>query len=134
MLGRIHRLVEAAEVADAEHLVADHGPQLQLDLGGEGEGPFGTDEQMRHVVRRIAWGERIQIVAADAALHLGEFVGDLSCLALAEREHVAEQGEAFIRRIDAGEIARHVAEVDARAVGKRGIHRQRVVAHGAVAE
>ena len=32
MLGGIHRLVEAAEMADAEHLVADHRPQLQLDL------------------------------------------------------------------------------------------------------
>ena len=31
MLGCIHRLVEAAEVADAEHLVPDHRPQLQLN-------------------------------------------------------------------------------------------------------
>ena len=50
MLGGVHRLVETAEMADAERLVADDRPQLQLDLGGEGERAFGADQQMRHVV------------------------------------------------------------------------------------
>ena len=49
MLGGIHRLVETAEVADAEHLVADDRPQLQLDLRGEGERAFGAHQQMRQL-------------------------------------------------------------------------------------
>lgn len=61
MLGRVHRLVEAAEMADAEHLVADHGPQLQLDLRREGEGAFRPDQQMRQIVRRVARHQRIEL-------------------------------------------------------------------------
>jgi hypothetical protein len=45
---------------------------------------------MRHVVRRIARHQRIEIVAADAALHLWKPLGYLGGLALAEIEHVAE--------------------------------------------
>ena len=74
-----------------EHLVADHGPQLQLDRCGEGERAFGADQKMRHVVAAVARHQRIDIIAADAALHLREFVGDLVGLARAERQHVAEQ-------------------------------------------
>ena len=48
MLRRIHRLVETAEMADAEHLVADDRPQLEFDLRGEGQRAFGADQQMRH--------------------------------------------------------------------------------------
>ena len=97
MLGGIHRLVETAEMADAEHLVADHRPQLQFDLRGEGQRAFGADQEMRHVVRRVARHQRIEIVAADAALHFREFLGDLGRLALAEIEHVAKQMQARCR-------------------------------------
>ena len=134
MLGRVHRLVKTAEMADAERLVADHGPQLQLDLGGEGEGALGADQKMRHVVARIARHQRIEIVAADPALHFWKARGDLPGLAGAEIEHVAEQGARAVVRIEIGEIARHLAEAAQRAVGERGLHRQRVVAHGAVAQ
>ena len=134
MLGRIHRLVKAAEMADAEHLVADHRPQLQFDLGGEGQRAFGADQQMRHVVRRVARHQRIEIVAADAALHFWKSFGDLGRLALAEIEHVAKQRKPALRGIHPRQIARHLAEMQERAVGQRRIHRQRVVAHGAVAQ
>ena len=90
MLRRIHRLVKAAEMADTEHLVADDRPQLEFDLRGEGQRAFGADQQMRHVVRRIARHQRIEIVAADAALHLWKSLRYLGGLALAEIEHVAE--------------------------------------------
>ena len=134
MLGRIHRLVETAEMADAEHLVADDGPQLQLDLRREGQRAFGADQKMRHVVRRIARHQRVEIVAADAALHFRKSFRDLGRLALAEVEHVAEQRKPALRRIHPRQIARHLAEMQQRAVGERRIHRQRVVAHGAVAQ
>ena len=94
MLGGIHRLVEAAEMADAQHLVADHRPQLQFDLGGEGQRAFRADQQMRQVVRRIARHQRIEIVAADPALHLWESLGDFGRLALAEIAACRETGRA----------------------------------------
>ena len=91
MLGGIHRLIKAAEMADAEHLVADHGPELQLDLGRKGERAFRAYQQVRHVVRGVARHQRVEIVAADPALHFWKFFRDLGRLALAEVEHVAKQ-------------------------------------------
>ena len=134
MLGRVHGLVKAAEVTDAERLVADHRPQLQLDLGGEGEGAFRADQQMRHVVGRIARHQRIEIVAADAALYFWKPRRDLVGLAGSEIEHVAKQGAGAVPGFEIGEIARHLAEAAQSAVGEGGLHRQRVVAHGAVAQ
>ena len=91
MLSCVHRLVKAAEVTNAEYLVADDGPELQLDLRGEGEGAFGADQQMRQIVRSIAWHQRVEIIATDPALHFRKTCGDLGGFALAEIEHVAEQ-------------------------------------------
>ena len=96
MLGCVHRLIEATEMTDTQHLAADDRPQLELDLCGEGERAFGADQQMRHVVGRVARHQRIEIVAADAPLHLRKSLGNLGCLAAAEIEHVAEQGEPAI--------------------------------------
>ena len=127
MLRGIHRLVKTAEMADAEHLVADHRPQFQFDLGGEGQGAFGADQQMRHVVGRIARHQRIEIVAADPALHLWKFFRDLGGFARAQRQHVAKQ-------VGPAVVARDLAEVQQLAVGQRRLHRQRVVAHGAVSQ
>jgi hypothetical protein len=111
VLGRIHRLIKTAEVADAQHLVADHRPQLELDLRGEGQRPFRSHQKMRHVVRRIARHQRIEIIAADAALHLWEFFRDLRGLARAEILHVAKQVEPAVARIHLREVARHLAEM-----------------------
>jgi len=133
MLGGIHRLIETAEVADAEHSVADHRPQLEFDLGGEGERAFRADQKMGHVVRRIARNESIEIVAADPALHFRKPVGDLGRLALAECQHVAKQRGGF-GRFHSRKVARHLCEMQPRAVGQSSIDRNRVVAHGAVSE
>src|SRR4051794_26519911 len=110
MLRRIHRLVKTAEMADTQHLVADDRPQLELDLRREGQRAFGADQKMRHVVRRIAWHQRIEIVAADAALHLWKARSDLLGLARAEGEEIAEQGARIVADINVREIARHLAE------------------------
>ena len=134
MLGGIHRLVEAAEMADAQHLVADDGPQFQLDLGGEGQRAFGADQKMRHIVGRVARHQRIEIVAADAALHFRKSLGDFLGLALAQRQHVAKQSRSHLAGVGAREIARDLAEMQRRAVGERRLHRARVVAHGAISE
>ncbi len=134
MLSRIHGFIKTAEMADAQDLVADHRPQLQFDLRGESQGALGSHQQMRHVVRRIARHQRIEIIAADAALHFWKFPGDFSRLAFAKRQHVAEQIEATLIRIQLLEVARHLAEMQQGAVGKGSIHRARVVAHGAVSQ
>ena len=133
VLRRVHRLVEAAEVADAEHLVADQGPQLQFDFGREGERAFGADQKMRHVVRRVAGDQRIEVVAADPALHLWKPFGDFRGFASTERQHVAKQCCPRIA------VAQRIAGIDRAemqpgAVGECGIHGQCVVAHGAVAQ
>ena len=102
MLGRVHRLIEAAEMADAEHLVSDERPQLQLDPGGEGQRAFGADKEMGEIVGGVARRQRVEIVAADAALHLGKSVADLGRLTLAERQHVTKQGAGLVRRVHVG--------------------------------
>ena len=127
MLGRIHRLVEAAEMADAERPVADHRPQLQLDLRGEGERAFRADQQMRHVVGDVARGQRIEIVAADPALHLWEICRRSRRPRARRESSMSRNKQGRVRRIDVREIARHLAEMQQRAVGERGIHRQCVL-------
>ena len=134
VLRRIHGLVEAAEVADAKRLVADHRPELQLDLGREGQRPFRADEHMGHVVGRPIRHERVEVVAADAPLHLGKARLDLRRLALAERQQVAEEVAPRRVRVEAGQVAWDRSEIQKRAVGQRRPHRQRVVAHRAVAQ
>ena len=134
MLGSVHRLIEAAEMADAEHLVANHRPQLQLDLGGEGECALRPDQKMRHVVRRIARHQRVQIVAADAALHLGESRCDLGCFAGAERQQIDKQVKFAGPAVQICEIVQHLAEMQHPAIRQCRIHRQRIVAHGAVTQ
>ena len=134
MLGGVHRLVEAAEVADADRAVTDHRPQLQLDLRGEGQRPFGADEQMRKVVRPVGWDQRIEIVAADAPLHLRKTGRDLGGLARAERQHIPRQHGGRIVRRDRRIILCDRSEIHHVAVGERRAHCQRIVAHGAVAQ
>jgi len=56
VLGGVHRLIEAAEMADAEYLVSDNGPEFEFDLRGEGERAFRADQKMRHVVWRHCRG------------------------------------------------------------------------------
>ena len=90
---------------------------------------------MRHVVRRIARHQRIEIVAADAALHLWKSLA-ISPRPRARRDRAC-RGTAQAR--SAGEFTRARSrgtspKCKQRAVGQRRIHRQRVVAHGAVAQ
>src|SRR5205085_12077666 len=93
MLGCIHSLIETAEMADAEYLVADDRPQLQLDLRGECKRAFRAHQKMRHVVGRIPRHQRIQIVASDSPLQFWKLFGDLGGFAFAEIEHVAKQSK-----------------------------------------
>ena len=49
VLGRLHRLVEAAEMAGADRAAAEQRRQLQFDRGGEAERAFGADQDVREV-------------------------------------------------------------------------------------
>ena len=130
MLGRIHRRVERGEVADAQHLFGDQRRQLQFDRGGIGEGAFGADQQMRHVVGRVARHKCVDVVAAHPPHHLGEPRVDLCRLAAAERQHVPDEG----RVIRWGAVVRNRAEMVFAAVGEDRVDGQDIVAHGAVAQ
>ena len=133
MLRGVHCFIEAAEVADAENFRTDQRPQLQLDAGGKGERPFGADQQMRHVVDGLRC-QRIEVVAADPALHMREARRNLTGLTLTERQHVAKQVAARHLGVLPSHVARYFAEMQQGAVGQRGVHRNGIVAHGAVTQ
>ena len=52
VLRRVHRLVEAAEMAGADRALAEQRRELQLDLRGEAERAFRADQDMREVDAR----------------------------------------------------------------------------------
>ena len=88
MLGRRHRIVEAREMAGAHRAAAEQRPQLELDLGREAERAFRADENVGEVVDRRIGRERIEIVAADPALHFGKARRDLVGFAKPDGEQV----------------------------------------------
>ena len=79
VLGRIHRVVKAAEVAGADGAASEQGRELQLYPGGETERALRADKNVSEVEVIAAGQQRIHIVAADPALHFREarhdFVG-----------------------------------------------------------
>ena len=85
MLRGIHRLIEAAEMAGADRAAAEQRRQLQFDLGREAERAFRADQNMREIERHCGRGrKRIEIVAADPALHFREARFDFADLARAD--------------------------------------------------
>ena len=77
--------------------------------------------------------ERVDVVAAEAALHFRKAGGNLVRLAQPECQELLRQG-APAGIVDAGGIGRDLAEVHWHAVGEHGLDRDDVVARGAVAE
>ena len=121
VLRRRHRLVEAAEMAGADRAPAEHRRQLQLDRGGERQRAFGADQDMREVDVVPPRHQRVDVVAADPALHLGKARRDLVGLARAEREQVARQRRERRVRRQVGQVRRHRPEMRLRAVGQHGV-------------
>ena len=115
-LGGVHRGMKAAEMAGADGAPAEQRRRLELDLGGECERALGADQNMREVEIVAAGRERIEVVAADPALHLWKSVRDLGSLALAQRQHVPEQ-------VRPGFVTRDLAEVQQVAIGQRRLDR-----------
>ena len=80
----------------------------------------------------LAGHQRVEIIAADAALHLGEARGDFVGFTRADGEQVL--GKRPQRRRHVIEVATDTAEMRQRAVCQHGLDREHVVAHGAVAQ
>ena len=108
--------------------------ELQLDLGGERERALGADQNVREIEIVAAGHQRVEIVAADPALHFGKARLDLVGLARRQREQVArERHERRLSR-QVGEIARGRTEMRARPVRQHRIDREHVLAGVAVAQ
>ena len=80
VLRRIHGLREIAEMAGADGTAAEERRELELDLGGERERAFRSHEDVREVKLIAPGRERVEIVAADPALHLWKARLDLARL------------------------------------------------------
>ncbi len=133
MLGRVHRFVEGAEMANAERTPPQHGPEPDLDGLEEGERAFRPDEDVREVVAALGGHQRVKIIAAHAPLHLGKARGDLVRFARAERQQVREQlpFRCVARlRLTGGDGP----EADIRAVRENGVDRKHIVARRAEAQ
>ena len=91
MLRGVHRRKEAAEVAGADHATAEQRRKFQLDAGGERERAFGADENMREIELVAARHQRVEIVAANPPLDLGEARLDLVGFARGKLQEIARQ-------------------------------------------
>ena len=100
-----------AEVTGADRAPAEHRRQLQLDRGGERERAFGADQDVREIDVVSSRHQRVDVVAADAALHLGKARRDLVGLARAEREQIARQRAQRRIRRQVGEVGRDRTEM-----------------------
>ena len=100
----------------ADRAAAEQRRQFQFDAGGKAERAFGADQHMREIDVVLAGHQRIEIIAADAALHLGEARGDFVSLARADGEQVL--GQRPQRRRHVVDVAADAAEMRQRAVGQ----------------
>ncbi len=134
VLGRVHGLEEAAEVAGADRAAAEQRRKLQLDLGREAERAFRADEQVREIDVVAARDEGVDVVAADPALDLREAHLDHAGLAGAEREQIGRQRLERRGLREVGEIGRDRAEMRRRSVCQQRVDRNDVLAGIAVAQ
>ena len=131
MLRGVHRLVEAAEMAGANGAATEQRRQLQFDAGREGERALAADQHVREVDVVLSGRQRVEIVAADAPLHLREARRDLVLLACTDGQQIARQRPDRFRRVGGGA---DTAEMRLGAIGEDGVDRHDVVAHRAVAQ
>ena len=134
VLRRIHGLREIAEMAGANGTTAEEGRELELDLGGEGERAFRSHQNVREVELIAPRRERVEIVAADPALHLGKARLDLVRLLRGQRAQRAR--DRHQRRADRNirKIGSRRSEMRRLSVGEDRIDRMHVLAGIAVAE
>ena len=89
---------------------------------------------MGEIVLGVLGHQRVEIVAPDPALHLGEALFDLGRFARAQRQQFPRDGAQGGIGRQLGQIRRHRAEMGRRSVGQHGVDGDDVVARGAVAQ
>src|SRR5262249_15187991 len=91
VLRGVHRLKETAEMAGPHRAGAEQWRKLQLDAGRESERALGANEKMRTIETVAAGPQRVEMVAADPALELGETRFDLARFPRRERQQIARE-------------------------------------------
>ena len=134
ILGRIHGVMEAGEMAGADGAAAEQRRELELDAGGKPERALGADQDVGEIVLGRVAGERIEIVAADAALHLGKARRDLIGFPRPDGEQVLRQSPQRRARRQFPQAGTDGTEMRRRAVRQHRIDRQQVIAGDAVAQ
>ena len=90
MLRRLHRRSEVREMADAHDAMLRQGRELQRRLRRQRQRALRADQEMRQV--RPRHDQLVEIIAADAPLHLGEDRLDLVAVPVGQRQHRLHQG------------------------------------------
>ena len=121
-------------MAGADRAPAEQRRQFQLDPGREAERALRPDQDMCEIERVAAGQERIEIVAADAALHFRKARFDFARLARADREQIARDAAQRRSRRQIGQVGTDGAEMRLRSVGEDRVDRQHVLARIAVAQ
>lgn len=129
MPGRLHRRTEIREMADAHDAVLRQRRELERRFGGDRERAFRADEQMRQV--RPRRDQFVEIIAADAALHLREDRLDRRAMLPGQRHHPRHQVAGPRRSVVADGA---LAEREGLAVMEHRLERDDVVDHLAVVQ
>ena len=104
---------------------------VQRALGTPDAAAF-VGQQMRQVDAVVARVQRVDVVAAHPAMHLGEARFDFIGLAGADRQKFLRQRAQ--RRIDIRQVRRNIAKMMGAAIGQHRVDSQHIGAHGAVAD
>ena len=129
-----HRVIEGGEVAHAQHLAVRDFLEVQFDFGGNREGAFRANQQMRQVQRRPDFGgQHVKVVASHAALHFRKAALHLVGFPLSQFQQLAHQLLLLVRKAVGGAVW-PLAKAHRLAVGKEALDGKDVVHHLAVAD
>ena len=130
MLGRVHRLEEGWEMADAHDLVGWDTVQLQLDLTESSQCPFGADQQARHIMPGGI--DCVDVVAADPAHESRKSGSNFAAFAVSNSAHFLYQIAVSRLRLNGAEIARHRPEMKLFSCRHNGVYGEHIIHHNAV--
>ena len=131
-LRRLHGGAERGEVADAHDPVRWQARQFQGDAGGGRQRALRADEEMGEVRPRL--DQRIEIVAADPALHARVHAQDLVALGFGQGPHGGGELAGPPRAGDARRLVAGETEAEGLAVMEQSFKPEHVVAHLAEAQ
>src|SRR4029077_647320 len=121
--------MEAAEMAGADGAAVKKRRKLQFNAGRKCERAFRADQEMRQIDVVAPGNDGVEIVTADAALHLWNAPLDFSGFAAGNRKKIAKKRGRHINAAFA-----RAAEMRSRAVGEHSVDRDNVFARVAIAQ